>query len=32
MFYRFSPDTQLLEFVCIDKDAQHYIGDASKAK
>ena len=32
MFYRFSPDTQLLEFVCIDKDAQHYIGDASKPK
>ena len=26
MFYRFSPDTQLLEFVCIDKDAQHYVG------
>jgi hypothetical protein len=30
MFYRFSPDTQLIEFVCQDKDAQHYIGDASK--
>ncbi len=30
MFYRFSPDTQLIEFVCVDKDAQHYIGDASK--
>jgi hypothetical protein len=29
-FYRFSPDTQLIEFVCQDKDAQHYIGDASK--
>jgi len=32
VFYRFSPDTQLIEFVCLDKDAQHYIGDASKAK
>jgi hypothetical protein len=26
VFYRFSPDTQLIEFVCLDKDAQHYIG------
>jgi hypothetical protein len=26
--YRLSPDTQLIEFVCIDKDAQHYVGDA----
>src|SRR3954462_14628152 len=32
VFYRFSADTQLIEFVCTDKDAQHYIGDASKAK
>jgi hypothetical protein len=32
MFYRYSPDTQLLEFVCIDKDAQHYVGGASPAK
>jgi len=28
VFYRFSPDTQLIEFVCMDKDAQHYIGGA----
>ena len=26
VFYRFSPDTQLIEFVCLDKDAAHYIG------
>jgi hypothetical protein len=26
VYYRFSPDTQLLEFVCLDKDAQHYVG------
>ena len=26
VFYRFSPDTQLIEFVCVDKDAQHYVG------
>ncbi len=32
VFYRFSPDTQLIEFVCQDKDAQHYIGGASSAK
>jgi hypothetical protein len=25
VYYRFSPDTQLLEFVCLDKDAQHYV-------
>jgi hypothetical protein len=24
--YRLSPDTQLIEFVCIDKSAQHYVG------
>jgi hypothetical protein len=30
VFYRFSPDRQLIEFVCLDKDAQHYLGDASK--
>lgn len=28
VFYRFSPDTQLIEFVCLDKDAQHYVGGA----
>ena len=28
---RLLPDTQLIEFVCLDKDAQHYVGsDASK--
>jgi hypothetical protein len=32
VFYRFGPDTQLIEFVCQDKDAQHYVGDASKTK
>jgi hypothetical protein len=26
VFYRFSPDTQLIEFVCLDKDATHYVG------
>ena len=29
VYYRFSPDMQLIEFVCMDKDAQHYIGGAS---
>lgn len=29
--YRISPDTQLIEFVCIDKDAQHYVGGLSGA-
>ena len=28
--YRLSPDTQLIEFVCIDKDAQHYVGTGPK--
>jgi hypothetical protein len=23
-------DTQLIEFVCIDKDAQHYLGGTAK--
>jgi len=32
VFYRFSADTQLLEFVCLDKDAQHYVGGAAAAK
>ncbi len=30
VYYRLSPDTQLIEFVCIDKDAQHYVGGAGK--
>jgi hypothetical protein len=29
LYWRLSPDTQLIEFVCIDKDAPHYVG-ASK--
>ena len=29
--YRISTDTQLIEFVCLDKDASHYVGDASGA-
>jgi hypothetical protein len=29
VFYRFSADTQLIEFVCLDKDAQHYIGGSA---
>jgi len=29
LYWRLSPDTQLIEFVCIDKDAAHYVG-ASK--
>jgi hypothetical protein len=29
VFYRFSPNTQLIEFVCLDKDAQHYIGGSA---
>ncbi len=32
VFYRFSPDTQLIEFVCLDKDAQHYVGGVGTAK
>jgi hypothetical protein len=31
VFYRFSPDTQLIEFVCLDKDAEHYVGNAAAA-
>jgi hypothetical protein len=31
LYYRLSPDTQLSEFVCLDKDAKHYVG-ASPAK
>ena len=30
MYYRLSSDTQLIEFVCLDKDAEHYVGAASK--
>ena len=26
VYYRLSTDTQLIEFVCIDKDAKHYVG------
>lgn len=29
VYYRLSTDTQLIEFVCIDKDAQHYVGGAA---
>jgi hypothetical protein len=30
VYNRLSPDTQLLEFVCIDKDAAHYVGSPGK--
>jgi len=30
VYNRLSPDTQLLEFVCIDKDAAHYVGGQNK--
>jgi hypothetical protein len=26
LYWRISPDTQLIEFVCLDKDASHYVG------
>jgi len=29
LFYRLNPETQLSEFVCLDKDAAHYVGGAS---
>jgi len=32
VFYRFSPDTQLIEFVCLDKDAAHYVGSPGAVK
>ena len=32
VFYRFSPDTQLIEFVCLDKDAEHYVAGTASAK
>ena len=28
LFYRLNPETQLSEFVCLDKDAAHYVGGA----
>src|SRR5215471_17054906 len=31
VFYRFSADTQLIEFVCLDKDANHYVGNTAPA-
>ena len=31
LYWRLSPDTQLIEFVCLDKDAAHYVG-ATPAK
>ena len=31
-YYRLSPDTQLIEFVCLDKDASHYVGAAPAKK
>jgi hypothetical protein len=31
LYYRLRPETQLIEFVCLDKDAKHYVG-ASPAK
>jgi hypothetical protein len=30
LYWRLSPDTQPMEFVCIDKDAVHYVGNAQK--
>ena len=30
MYYRLSSDTQLIEFVCLDKDAEHYVGASRK--
>jgi hypothetical protein len=30
--YRISTDTQLIEFVCLDKDANHYVGASAPAK
>jgi hypothetical protein len=30
VYNRLMPDSQLIEFVCIDKDAQHYVGAAAK--
>jgi len=29
--YRISTDTQLIEFVCLDKDASHYVGASTSA-
>jgi hypothetical protein len=30
-YYKLSPDTQLIEFVCLDKDAGHYVGSKPAA-
>jgi hypothetical protein len=30
-YYRLSPETQLIEFVCLDKDAGHYVGGKAPA-
>jgi hypothetical protein len=30
VYNRIMTDTQLIEFVCIDKDAKHYVGGAGK--
>jgi hypothetical protein len=32
VYYRLSTDTQLIEFVCIDKDAQHYVGGSGRSQ
>jgi hypothetical protein len=32
VYYRLSTDTQLIEFVCLDKDAQHYVGASGRGK
>jgi len=31
LYYRISVDTQLIEFVCLDKDAPHYVGASGKS-
>jgi hypothetical protein len=32
IYYRISTDTQLIEFVCLDKDAAHYVGGRANSK
>ena len=32
IYYRISTDTQLIEFVCLDKDAAHYVGGPGTGK
>ena len=32
LYWRLTPDTQLIEFVCIDKDAAHYVGAVANRK